>query len=315
MFSRLPRTAPFATVIVDTRCHADLAAALRNVAYFLPNWTMYIFHSTENEPFLMEVLGPQHRVNLRRIVSGGLSHLDYNRLLATPSFWEAIDAEKILIFQPDACLRRSGIAEFMEYDYVGAPWAPPIRGSNGESLRIGNGGLSLRNRLISLAITKNRKWMGQHEDIYFAQHLLADRTVSLPDQGTAARFSVETLYHPDPMGVHNAGRYLGALTDAELRKVVMKKSPYELTILKACYGSPTSQVDVREKLQALVQEERLWIPQKANINKILSDPAVGVPKKLCISWRRTWRVGVRTEEGNTVVEEFGDHFIHGDLDI
>jgi hypothetical protein len=315
MFSRLPRTAPFATVIVDTRCHADLAAALRNVAYFLPNWAMYIFHSAANEQFLIEALGPQHRAKLRRIVSGDLTHVDYNRLLASASFWEAIDAEKILIFQSDAFLRRSGITEFMEYDYVGAPWADPIRGSNGAVLRIGNGGLSLRNRLMSLAITKNRRWMGQNEDIYFAQHFFADRGANLPDQDAASRFSVETLYYPDPMGLHNVGPHLGAFKYAELHKVVMKKRPYELTILKASYGSPSSQVDVGEKLQALVQEDRLWIPQKANINKIFSDPDLGVAKKLSIMWRKTWRAGARTEDGNTMVEEFGNHLVHGDLDV
>jgi hypothetical protein len=79
MFSRLPPTAPFATVIVDTRCHADLTAARRNIAYSLPNWAMYIFHSAANEEFLAEVLGPQRRANLRRIVAGGLTHLEYNR--------------------------------------------------------------------------------------------------------------------------------------------------------------------------------------------------------------------------------------------
>ncbi len=313
MFSRFPRTAPFATVIVDTRCHADLTVALRNVAYFLPNWAMYIFHSAANEQFLVEALGPRHRANLRRIVAGNLTHLEYSRLLASAFFWETIDAEKILVFQADAFLRRSGIAEFMEYDYVGAPWAHPVRGSNGALLRFGNGGLSLRNRLMSLAITKKRKWMGQPEDIYFAQHFLADRAANLPDQATAARFSVETLYYSNPMGLHNARRHLGAFKDAELHKIVTRKRAYELMILKASYGSPSSRVDVREKLQALVQEDRLWIPQKANINRILSDPDVGVPKKLCVVWRKRWRAGLRIEQGNIVIEESGNHLVHRDL--
>ena len=58
-------------------------------------------------------------------------------LLTSVWFYEQINAtaNKILIFQTDSCLLKEGIDKFIDYDYIGAPWAH----YNNE---VGNGGFS-----------------------------------------------------------------------------------------------------------------------------------------------------------------------------
>lgn len=95
---------------------------------------------------------------------------------ATPS------ATHALIFQTDTCLCGSGppIADFLAYDYVGAPWGPlttinaSALSNQGSKLPplplpVGNGGLSLRRISAMLAVTSQHAWDGfTPEDSWFS---------------------------------------------------------------------------------------------------------------------------------------------------
>ena len=72
-----------------------------------------------------------------------------NSLLKQETFWETIEAESIFFIQPDGVVCRNGIDEFLEYDYVGAPWA-----HRPDGLVQGNGGMSLRKRSFMLDCLK-----------------------------------------------------------------------------------------------------------------------------------------------------------------
>ena len=64
---------------------------------------------------------------------------DYNRLFTNKSFYDYIPTETFLIFQTDTMIfkeHKNLINNFLEYDYVGAPWLA--------CKQVGNGGLSLR---------------------------------------------------------------------------------------------------------------------------------------------------------------------------
>jgi len=124
---------------------------------------------------------------------------DYNKLLTTPDFWENIAFDKILIFQSDCRVLRTNIQDFIQYDYVGAPWDFQQDG--------GNGGLSLRTKSVMLDVIKNHpRAKGMNEDIYFSKYIpehgkLAPRDVCM-------RFSVETVYYPTPFGIHAPWKWL-----------------------------------------------------------------------------------------------------------
>jgi hypothetical protein len=57
----------------------------------------------------------------------------YSELLCSVEFWEAIPTENILIFQEDSMIcskSQRSLLDFLEYDYIGAPW-PTGRVGNG----------------------------------------------------------------------------------------------------------------------------------------------------------------------------------------
>jgi hypothetical protein len=141
------------------------------------------------------------------------STVEVNLRKKSPDFWRRIKGEKVLIFQSDAILLREGIDEFLEYDYIGAPWLKPK-----ENSYVGNGGLSLRTRDVILEISMTNKikeviW----EDIYFVK-CLKGRGVA--DIETAKRFSMEDVYSPNPLGVHYPIKYI---EPELLKKVLFKK--------------------------------------------------------------------------------------------
>ena len=109
------------------------------------------------------------------------------------------------MFQVDTVLLKDTVDDFLEYDYVGAPW--DIRWMD---MDIGNGGLSLRNvfrmwmisRQCSRTVTTpyGDRFLG-NEDIFFSWHLKQSQAY-LPSVDIAKRFSIETVWYEDPCGIH-----------------------------------------------------------------------------------------------------------------
>ena len=127
----------------------------------------------------------------------------YSRLLMSPYFYEAFKAyDYILIYQLDAFVFYDALEKFcsLEYDYIGAPW--PVfnyRNYNGQTIRVGNGGFSLRNVQAHLKLLNEhadlvKSLMGMPEDDFFAycgvEEKINFRTAPVK---VAARFSVEYL--------------------------------------------------------------------------------------------------------------------------
>ena len=155
---------------------------MRNVIHFLDGkWAMQIHHTEYNAPFVHHQLADiahlhyvQESGNLRGIQA-------YNALLKSVAFWESIPAEKVLIFQTDSIMLRTGIEAFLSYDYIGAPWCLPanrivrayhLQGRAGNM--VGNGGFSLRSREVMLNITRTQTQNNHaesEEDLFFAIHI------------------------------------------------------------------------------------------------------------------------------------------------
>ena len=186
-------------VIVELRSHPHLSYVLRNIAYFLgEQWGIHIFCGTDNEMYVRKIVSGWGGVRITNLGRKNYTKEDYSRLLTSSSFWSGITAEHILIFQTDSILRRKGIEEFLQYDYVGAPW----RSSDTPEVG-GNGGLSLRRKSVMLAILKSGPppGPGEAEDIYFCRRL-KEGSYNVAPKEVSLRFSVEELYHPDPLGTH-----------------------------------------------------------------------------------------------------------------
>lgn len=102
--------------------------------------------------------------------------------------------------------------EFLEYDYIGAPWPLPndtfsFRDINGEIIRVGNS-VSLRSKkLLDLPIETNMKWESFHgfynEDGFICvnnRHLYLEAGCKFADIDVAKYFSHESMI-PEVQGI------------------------------------------------------------------------------------------------------------------
>jgi len=128
---------------------------------------------------------------------------DYNQLLTSLSFWESMPYDKVLIFQHDSGLLREGIEEFLEWDYVGAPWRFQQHG--------GNGGLSLRSKEAMIKVIKAHPWRGMlldgNEDLYFCNRM-KEMGLNMAPREVCSKFSVETIFTLGSLGYHAMDKYL-----------------------------------------------------------------------------------------------------------
>ena len=129
---------------------------------------------------------------------------DYNNLFTSVEFWKYIPFEKVLIFQHDSGLLRTGIEKFLQYDYVGSPMNKEWADGKG-----GNGGLSIRGKetmiktLENIPYDKNRD---EGEDLYFSKYV--DRFGNLAPRHVCSRFSVEMIYELGTLGYHQIENFL-----------------------------------------------------------------------------------------------------------
>jgi len=191
----------YSAVILETREHPHLETVIKNTMYFLnesdsnKKWKLELFHGNLNEEYCKKIVDGIDNVELHHVDYDYMIVNDYDNLFRTTDFWKMITTDNILIFQTDAILIKSGIDEFLDYSYVGAPWLKPK-----EEKYVGNGGLSIRNknRMIDIIETHpNDSYF--KEDIYFIKYL--DNKEIAPIE-VAQRFAVEDLYYNDPIGLH-----------------------------------------------------------------------------------------------------------------
>jgi nucleoside-diphosphate-sugar epimerase len=111
-----------------------------------------------------------------------LSSIDEYSKFIVYDLYKFIDTEHVLIIQDDGFVLNhfQWRNEFLEYDYIGAPWQLPkddfsFRDPFGNIIRVGNGGFSLRTkRLLSLPSELNIEWKSYfefyNEDGFFVCH-------------------------------------------------------------------------------------------------------------------------------------------------
>jgi hypothetical protein len=209
-------------VIVEPRQHPNLIPVIKNFMCLLQRtgWGLIVYHGPDNEHFVKDGLSdvfPDDRVHYVRMTQRNLTTGEYSAMLGDPMFWQCLldlfKCEHALIFQCDTLLLKGGDAvdAFLKYDYVGAPWPDPgIRTTiDNRSLQftVGNGGLSLRNVRVMLAITRKHPYDNNGvrvpEDVYFAYWLKAHEDVYwVPSSEEASTFAMEHVYNPCAAGLH-----------------------------------------------------------------------------------------------------------------
>ncbi len=198
---------PYIALIVDDRATQLLVNAVLNVLQHIPiDWKVQIMtpykHWTFYKNSVLDRFIKSKRVFLtpfEQSRNGSMRDEDINVVLTSASFWRQVQGDYVLLFQIDAVLCSNSlynITDFLQYDFIGAPWY--VGGCC-------NGGLSLRNRTKILEMLEsgqaNYRLPEIHEDGWFTKHLpkFNGRIAPIP---IAKQFAVETIYHPRPFAVH-----------------------------------------------------------------------------------------------------------------
>jgi hypothetical protein len=149
-------------LFVENRRSNKLIFVISNVLFRLPkNWLVQVACTNENEQWLRSsFVFKEHKerfvvTNIEAQFGGGIGILTLNQLFVTIEFWELIVAEKILVAQIDSGIcsgSQASINDFLEYDWIGAPWHGV--GLRSKMFAGGNGGFSLRSRSKMLHILR-----------------------------------------------------------------------------------------------------------------------------------------------------------------
>lgn len=197
----------FIAAIVDDRASQALVNIVQNVVQHLPtDWKVQFITRVQHWAFYnqssLRLLMKSNRVFLTPLEEpdNGLSRVEFmNYILTSASFWHQIQGDKVLFFQADSVLCSNSlhnVTNFLEYDFIGAPWH---RGG------CCDGGLSLRNRIKILQMLESGhvqyKLHSANEDEWFTQNLPYFNGYIAP-VSIAQRFSIETIFHTRPFGVH-----------------------------------------------------------------------------------------------------------------
>jgi len=199
----------YTAIIIEPREHKALQLVLENFVENLSNnWNIILFHGNKNINYINDILNNsdilinnKKRITLKNLNVDNLTIKDYNNLLVSKEFYNNIPTEVFLIFQTDSIICKSNkdlINDFINYDYIGAPWTDKT---------VGNGGLSLRKKSKMLEIINNCAYNNQAEDLYFTK-ACPNISRNIPSFEDAKRFSVETVYNDTSFGVHKPWNYI-----------------------------------------------------------------------------------------------------------
>jgi hypothetical protein len=205
------------SVIVETRALPHLEYVLRkHCSHLNDSWALRVICGKENVGYVNDIVAKMScNIGVQVLHSGIKSVKDYNGLMLSREFWTGLETEKALIFQEDGFLLKDGVDDFLDYDYIGAPWYEQMDLSPSE---VGNGGFSLRSvdKLVRALDEITQEEAGKigrpldfhyldnqiSEDVYFSRALSCYHDVKIPSVAVASTFSTEWIPSEDPLGWH-----------------------------------------------------------------------------------------------------------------
>ena len=213
----------YEAVLIEYRCMPHLEFLIRNMIHKLGSeWSHTVVCGTLNYNFMINMCNKIDK-NIK-IIKTKFDNLmppyQYSEFLATEEFWNMFVGNKILLYQEDSIIFKSNINDFIEYDYVGAPWRKNC-GLN--TYDVGNGGFSLRTKQKMIDVIKkypytyknrlyedvyftknmiNNKQNKLFEDIYFTKNMINNNIGKIAKWDVASNFSSELIYNPESLGGH-----------------------------------------------------------------------------------------------------------------
>lgn len=207
----IPKESVNEAVLIEFRQMPHLEFLIRNSIYKLGNnWSQTIICGELNYDYIAKMCNQiSPNIKIIKLNYNNLSINNYNELLASTEFWNLFIGEKILIYQEDTCIFGNNINDFIQWDYIGAPW---IKDDNNNSLHVGNGGFSLRSKkcmidVINKINIKNAQYNKSYsdippEDVYFSKVMIDYNLGKVADFDNAYKFSSEYYTNLYSFGGH-----------------------------------------------------------------------------------------------------------------
>jgi hypothetical protein len=209
----------YEAVFIEFRILPNIEFIVRNAILKLGNsWSFTILCGNTNHYFVKQMASTiSDNINIIKLDYDNMTRNEYSNYLMTSHFWNLLQGNKILIYQEDSLIFKKNIMDFINYDYIGAPF--PKETDNTPNC-VGNGGLSLRTKSKMLEViqkcpinnfkignsTKNYMAMvGMNavpEDVYFSKNLQEYKIGNVADWDKAHQFSSESTFNPNSFGCH-----------------------------------------------------------------------------------------------------------------
>ena len=237
-----PTPVNIAGVIFEHRPLKELPIVISHFATALPEHVkIHIFHGSENRGIL-SMLPRTSRFVYTDTGFHSTTRAEYNAYMKSHHFWkdDLKPYDYVLLFQTDTMLCHDRavtkvlLESFLEFDYIGAPWAKSVWNKNSNEhpankpegfpcaclkdrslprlyTTVGNGGLSWRRRKAMVDVLDRFENSGPfNEDLYFACGVLAMPGLRLANESFASKFAIESMVSGthSPFGVHKPWAYL-----------------------------------------------------------------------------------------------------------
>jgi hypothetical protein len=210
----------YEAVLIEYRQFPHVEFLIRNAILKLGSkWSYTIVCGNKNYDFMKNIASEiSNNIKIIKTKYDNLIPDQYNILLTSIDFWDLFTGNKILIYQEDSFIFKNNIEEFIEWDFIGAPWP---KNTNDTPNCVGNGGISLRTKQIMKDVIKKisikntnvnestKIYMKENnltncpEDVYFSLNMQKFNIGKVADFDTAFKFSTESLNNPNSFAGHN----------------------------------------------------------------------------------------------------------------
>ena len=199
-------------VFIEFRILPHIEFLIRNTIDKLgEEWSHTIVCGNINYKSICEIV-KELNIKIIKLDYDNLNQATYSKLLGSLEFWNLIVGEKVLIHQEDSCIFKYNINEFLQWDYIGAPWNHDVY----KDLKVGNGGFSLRSKSIMKQIINKipieeykSKWLVYDkkfsicpEDVYFTCNMYDHNIGKIAPFEIARMFSTESINEINSLGGH-----------------------------------------------------------------------------------------------------------------
>jgi hypothetical protein len=206
-------------VLIEFRNFPHIEFLIRNAIINLGNdWSHTVVCGNLNFNLVNTICSSiSKNIKIIKMDVDNMTQTEYSKFLTTLDFWNLIKGEKILIYQEDSIIFKNNILEFLEYDFVGAPF---LKSNNDTPNSVGNGGLSLRSKSKMIEVIerflptecsynssttdymKSVNLSFPPEDVYFSKCMQENNIGVVASWDIAYKFSSESVFNEKSFGGH-----------------------------------------------------------------------------------------------------------------